>query len=419
MLAHTLEALVRSEGGRILAGLIRHCGDFDRAEEARQDAYLQALRTWPQSGLPAKPAAWITTVAQRALIDVHRKDVPLVHDASVLETLADSAISAEAALIERSVVEDDLLRLIFTCCHPALAPAAQSALALKTVCQLSVAEIARAYVEPESTTAQRLTRAKRKIAEAKIAYEVPLSRDLPERLVVVLDVIYLMFNEGYLAAQADHLMRTDLCVEALRLGRMLDELLPQEAEVKGLLALMQFNHARRGARLNAKGELVPLEEQDRTRWDHALIAEATITLDSAVAINRPGRLQVEAAIAALHTAVNTSASGAQTTDWAQIALLYRSLMGYRNDAVVQLNAAVALAMSRPDAITTALQLIDGIEQQGTLTQYHLLPAAKADLYRRQGDLVNAARFYEEALAHVSNAAERQYLERRLASIRYR
>ena len=417
MLARTIETIARREGGRILAGLIGFCGDFDRAEEALQDAYLRALSAWPRDGLPDNPAAWLTTVAKRAAIDAARQNSrvdSLEPELINAITATGNANPAHAAqLKDGTVIEDDLLRLIFTCCHPALGASAQTALALKTICQLSVAEIARAYVEPETTTAQRLVRAKRKIAEARIAYEIPAAEDLPARVDTVLSVIYLVFNAGYTAAHSTQLIRVDLCEEAIRLGKLLVSLLPRtaaSAETLGLLAMMQLTHARRAARVDAVGNLIALENQDRTRWDHAAITEATTLLDSALLLRAPGAYQIEAAIASLHCRAEVPAQ----TDWEQISVLYSALWRHRPTDVVALNAAVAYAMAY--SIDEGLARIDRIAARGELSQYHLLHAARADLLRRRGMFADARAAYAQAIALTQNNAERRYLQTRLDAL---
>ncbi len=418
MLALAIEAIQRREGGRILAGLIRFCGDFDAAEEALQDAYLKALAHWPQQGLPDNPAAWLTRVAQHAFLDAqrHNKRVePLSDDA--LDQLADNADHANpsnAIEAAHDEIADDQLRLIFTCCHPSLASTSQTALALKTICQLSVAEIARAYLEPEATTAQRLVRAKHKIAGAKIPYIVPAPDELPPRLDAVLHVIYLVFNAGYTATQSSQLIRADLCVEAIRLGTLLVSLLPatlpNTAEAMGLLAMMKLHHARRDARTDPHQNLIPLEEQDRRLWDQQAIKEALTVLDNALLLRQPGAYQLEAAIASLHC----QATDAAATDWPQIAALYGALWRHRPTDVVALNAAVAYAMAF--SIDEGLARIDQIAARGEIAQYHLLHAARADLLRRKGDVERARHSYEQAIVLCENATERRYLQRRFAAL---
>ncbi len=408
MLARAIDQLVRREGPRVLAGLIRWSGDFDLAEEAFQAACTQALESWPRRGLPDRPGAWLTTVARRRAVDLVRRrrpDVPL--DGPLAEALAaDEGGQAEAA----PEVEDDRLRLLFTVCHPALAPPAQIALALRTLCGLTTLEIARAHLEPEATTAQRLVRAKRKIADARIPFDVPPADRLAERLSGALSTIYLVFNEGFSATGGESWIRPDLCAEAIRLGRLVVELLPGEAEVEGLLALMLLHDARRPARTAADGTLVPLEEQDRRRWSPELIAEGTAVLDRAVARVSPGPYQLQAAIAALHA----RAARPEDTDWPQIAALYGALLRHSPSPIVELNAAVAVAMARgPEA---GLAWMERLDRSGELAGYHLLPAAQADLLRRLGRVDEARAAYARALELVRHPAERRFLERRLAEL---
>ena len=403
MLTRAIDELVRREGPQVLAGLIRWSGDFDLAEEAFQVACAQALEAWPRRGLPRRPGAWLTTVARRRAVDLmwrRRPDVPL--EPGLLEALAADESESDSA----PEVEDDRLRLLFTVCHPALAPAAQIGLALRTLCELTTAEIARAYLEPEPTTAQRLVRAKRKIAEARIPYEVPAADRLAERLEGVLSTIYLVFNEGFSATEGEFWIRADLCAEAIRLGRLVVELLPGEAEAEGLLALMLLHDARRAARTAIDGTVVPLEEQDRTVWDRALIDEGTRVLDVAVARGRPGPYQMQAAIAALHA----RAVRPEETDWQQIVALYGALLRTTPGPIVELNAAAAVAMAHgPEA---GLAWMERLERSGALAGYHLLPAAQADLLRRLGRSDEARAAYERALALVRHPAERRFLERR-------
>ena len=407
MLTRAIDELVRREGPQVLAGLIRWSGDFELAEEAFQVACAQALEAWPRRGLPRRPGAWLTTVARRRAVDLMRRrrpDVPL--EPGLLEALAADESESDFA----PEVEDDRLRLLFTVCHPALAPAAQIGLALRTLCGLTTAEIARAYLEPEPTTAQRLVRAKRKIAEARIPYEVPAADRLAERLEGVLSTIYLVFNEGFSATEGEFWIRADLCAEAIRLGRLVVELLPGEAEAEGLLALMLLHDARRAARTATDGTVVPLEEQDRTVWDRALIDEGTRVLDVAVARGRPGPYQMQAAIAALHA----RAVRPEETDWQQIVALYGALLRTTPGPIVELNAAAAVAMAHgPEA---GLAWMERLERSGALAGYHLLPAAQADLLRRLGRSEEARAAYERALALVRHPAERRFLERRLGQL---
>ena len=408
MLARAIDQLVRREGPRVLAGLIRWSGDFDLAEEAFQAACTQALESWPRRGLPDRPGGWLTTVARRRAVDLLRRrrpDVPL--EGPLAEALAAEGGGPVEAPPE---VEDDRLRLLFTVCHPALAPAAQIALALRTLCGLTTQEIARAHLEPEATTAQRLVRAKRKIADARIPFQVPAADRLAERLEGVLSTIYLVFNEGFSATGGESWIRPDLCAEAIRLGRLVVELLPGEAEAEGLLALMLLHDARRPARTAADGALVPLEEQDRRRWSPELIAEGTLVLDRAVARASPGPYQLQAAIAALHA----RAARPEDTDWPQIAALYGALLRHSPGPIVELNAAVAVAMAHgPEA---GLAWMERLDRSGELAGYHLLPAAQADLLRRLGRADEARAAYARALELVRHPAERRFLERRLAEL---
>ena len=409
MFAHAIAEIHRRDGGRILAGLIRRLASFELAEEALQNAYAKALEHWPRDGVPDNPAAWLTTVAQRSGLDTLRRNGRIqVESESVLAAM--SAPIDDVAEENPSGVTDDQLRLIFTCCHPALAQSAQVALALHTLCRLTTTEIARAFVEPEATTAQKLVRAKRKIAEAGIAYEVPAADALPERLTTVLAVIYFVFNEGYSATDRSDLLRPDLCTEAIRLARLLAKLMPDQAEALGLHALLLFQDSRRHARAGADGVLIPLEEQDRDRWNRAFIVEATALLDSAMLQRLPGPYQIQAAIAALHA----NAPTASDTDWRQISALYGALLRHMATPVVELNAAVALAMAT--TLDDGLAWIDQIAAAGALDDYHLLHAARADLLRRAGRWAASRAAYERALALVKNTAEQEYLLRRLREI---
>lgn len=390
----------REEWGQVVATLIRITGDWDLAEECAQEAFALALRTWPRDGVPHRPGAWLTTAARNRATDRLRRET------------AGAAKLREAALMhvrdepdsDDSGVTDDRLRLIFTCCHPALATEAQVALALRTLAGLSTAEIARAFLVPEATMSQRLVRVKRKIRHAGIPYRVPPAHLLPERTAAVLGVLYLTFNEGYSASAGPDLQRPDLAAEAVRLARVLAHLMPDEPEVLGLLALVLLQHARRATRTGPDGELVPLEEQDRTRWDAAEIAEGTQVLETALRRRRPGPYQIQAAIAACHA----TAARPADTDWAEIAGLYGELRKHVPSAVVELNRAVAVGMA--DGPLAGLALLDELTMDG----YHLLPATRADFLRRLGRHAEAAEWYAKARDLAPTEAERAYLTRRIS-----
>ena len=414
MLTRAVEEVCRREGGKVLAGLIRRFGDISLAEDLLQDAYGKALERWPRDGLPANPAAWLTTVARNAGLDHLRRAAWTLPDSTeALARLAQEPANDAVPACDSAAphfIDDDRLRLIFICCHPALGPGAQTALALRTLCGLSTREIARAYCETEATTAQRLVRAKRKIADAKIPFVVPAPDQLPARLALVLQVIYLVFNEGYGATSGQSLVRTDLCREAIRLGRLLAELAPRDAEAQGLLALMLLTHARSGARVSADGGLMTLETQDRSLWNSAAIAEGIAMLDAALPLRRPGPYQIQAAIAALHS----KAARAAETDWPQISALYGALLRHLPTPVVELNAAVALGMTAGPA--HGLAWIGRLEQDGQLAQVHYLHAAKAELLRRAGNRAAARDAYARAWELASNSVERQYLQTRSAGL---
>ncbi len=417
--------LVRSDRASVIAALIRSCGgDFALAEDALQDALLVALERWPVDGVPSSPAGWVVTAARRKAIDRLRRDQVLSRKQDQLRGLVESQQAAAEsedpadmpALLDREApFKDDRLRLIFTCCHPALAPETQIALTLHTVAGITTPEIARAFLVTESTLTKRLVRARRKISDAGIPYQVPPDHRLPERLTGVLTVIYLIFNEGYSASSGDLLVRGELCSEAIRLARLLVDLMPDEPEAWGLLALMLLIDARREARTDAEGDLVTLEDQDRTRWNRRQIDEGSAMVERALRMRRPGPMQLQAAIAALHA----EPTHADAADWPQIALLYAELAKLQPTAVVELNRAVAVAMSDLAAgagPARGLRIINELEAGGELDRYHLLHATRADLLRRGGHLPDAAGAYRRAIPLCSNPVERRFLERRLAQV---
>jgi RNA polymerase sigma-70 factor (ECF subfamily) len=392
----------------VVATLIRSVGDWDLAEECAQEAFERAVQRWGREGVPRNPGAWLTTVARNLALDrLRRARTEALKYGEIAMTPLDEP-SGGSSIGDDSGIDDDRLRLLFTCCHPALALEAQVALTLRTMAGLTTAEIARAFLVPEATMAKRLVRAKNKIRNAGIPYRVPRGHLLPERTAGVLGVIYLLFNEGYSATSGHDLVRVDLTIEAIRLCRVLAQLMPDEPEALGLLALMLLQDARRLSRVNASGDLVPLEEQDRTRWDRAAIAEGTSFLEAALRQRRPGPYQLQAAIAACHATATT----ATATDWAQIALLYDRLYEMVPSPVVELNRSVAVAMA--DGPAAGLALVDRIAASGALEGYHLLPATRADLLRRLGRKAEAAGAYRDAVALAGTDAERNYLLRRLA-----
>ena len=402
----TLEKVFREEYGRIIATLIRISGSFDLAEEALQEAFASAASKWEREGTPNSPGAWLTTVAHRKVVDAIRRDK--------IRTDKQTEIVFESTRLQPHVepedtVEypDDRLRLIFTCCHPSLVREAQVALTLRTLGGLTTTEIAHAFLVPESTLAQRLVRAKQKIRLAGIPYEVPPLEVIGERLTAVRTVIYLIFNEGYAASAGQSLIRNDLCAEAIRLGRVLCELLPNEPENMGLLGLMLLQDSRREARVNDQGELVTLEEQDRSRWDAAQIAEGVELVQAALSLRRVGSYQLQAAIAAVHA----EARHADETDWRQIVALYGELMRITSSPVVALNYAAAVAMS--EGPERGLDLLEAAGAGGSLDNYYLFHASRADLLRRLGRLSEAARSYTTALSLTTNQVEQKYIQRRL------
>jgi RNA polymerase sigma-70 factor, ECF subfamily len=405
----TVESLFRNEWGRIIASLIRASRSFDLAEEALQDAFAAAITSWPAKGVPDNPAAWINAAAHRKLIDYGRREQTRrgLGDQLLYET---EARNTPAAKDMNPPAEDDRLRLIFTCCHPALNQEAAIALTLRTLGGLTTPEIARAFLLPEPTLAQRLVRAKRKIQQAHIPYEIPSPDRMPERLSAVQAVLYLIFNEGYSASSGDSLVRRELCAEAIRLARTLSQLMPDNPENLALLALMLLHDSRRDARAGSDGQLIPLEEQDRSLWHHDQIAEGTHLVERALGRRNPGPYQLQAAIAAVHAEAKASGE----TDWKQIAALYAILGAIQPSPVVALNHAVAVAMS--EGPQHGLSLIDALGSSGELDPYHLYHAARADLLRRMKRNREAIESYTRALALTGNSVECRYLQRRIAEL---
>jgi len=409
--SEAVERVFKQERGRILATLIRILGDIDLGEEALAAALEAALVQWPREGTPANPRAWLIRAARNKAVDRMRRRALFEDKRAEME--AEAARERETGGLdsdEEVSVQDDRLRLIFTCCHPALAVEAQVALTLRTLGGLETEEIAHAFLVPAPTMAQRLVRAKAKIRQAGIPYRVPDAEDLPARVDAVLAVVYLVFNEGYAASSGAALIRRELCAEAIRLGRLLVELLPAESEVGALLALMRLTDARRDARVDAAGEMVLLEDQDRGRWDRDAIREGLVLVDAALRAGPPGPYALQAAIAGVHA----RAARAADTDWHEIASLYALLRVANPSGVVALNHAAAVAMA--DGPEAGLRMMDALVDEGALAGYHLLPAARADLLRRLGRLREAAAAYREALALVGNEADRRFLERRLAQV---
>jgi RNA polymerase sigma-70 factor, ECF subfamily len=405
----TVESVFRNESGRIIAGLIRVSHSFDLAEEAMQDAFAAAVVSWQADGVPDNPAAWITATARRKLIDYARREQTRRNNEGQLLYEYESRSNAIDDEMNQPF-EDDRLSLIFTCCHPAINMEAQIALTLRTLGGLTTTEIARAFLVPEGTLAQRLVRAQRKIQQAGIPYQVPAPGSLPERLSAVQKVLYLIFNEGYSASSGDSLLRRELCAEAIRLARTLVELMPQNPENLALLALMLLHDSRRDARSTSDGQLVPLEDQDRSLWHHDQIAEGIPLVERALGRRNPGPYQLQAAIAAIHAEART----AKETDWKQIAALYEILSTIQVSPIVALNHAVAVAMS--ESLERGLAMIDELGAGGELESYRLYHAARADLLRRMGRNPEAMESYRRALALTSNAVELRYLGRRLSEL---
>jgi RNA polymerase sigma-70 factor (ECF subfamily) len=404
-----VDAVYRAESRRVLATLIRLLGGFELAEEALHEAFAAAVEQWPRTGTPANPRAWLVSTGRFKAIDAMRRRARFdASQAELAERLEAETMRSVPGQAED--IEDDRLRLIFTCCHPVLSPDAQVALTLREVCGLTTEEIARAFLTAPPTLAQRIVRAKAKIRDARVPYEVPAVRELPERLDTVLHVVYLVFNEGYSASSGESLTRADLSGEAIRLGRLLVELLP-EPEAVGLLALMLLHESRRPARTSATGELVLLADQDRTRWDRALITEGIALVERALVSRRIGPYSLQAAIAAVHA----EAPAAAATDWSQIVGLYDVLVRAEPTPVVELNRAAAIAMR--DGPAAGLALIDAILERGDLTDYALAHSARADLCRRLGKTGDARASYERALALTRQEPQRRFLERRLAELR--
>jgi len=409
-LSRTVEALYRSESGRVLATLVRLLGDLDLAEESMHEAFAAALESWPQTGIPDKPRPWLISTARFKAIDGMRRRARF--DGAQRDLVAHIESRVNHPPGDNEEIEDDRLRLIFTCCHPALPPEGQVALTLREICGLTTEEIARAFLVTPAALAQRIVRAKARIREASIPYEVPAPQELPERLSAVLQVIYLVFNEGYSAAAGAEVTRAELTGEAIRLGRLLAELQPNpEPEVIGLLALMLLQESRRAARTSPAGELILLENQDRSLWNRGQIAEGVSLVEQALNSRRFGAYTLQAAIAAIHA----NADSAAATDWRQIVSIYNQLVRFQPSPVVQLNRAVAIAMR--DGPEAGLLHIDAVLDQGELSNYYLAHAARADMYRRLGRTAEARSAYEKALALTQQEPERQFLQARIRQLK--